>query len=599
MPYDLSEAFEKIEDELTGSLIKNLKRHKAEETELGFRWEQWQALQLKALEDYRRNNLKKFPPRYSKLNNQIRTILQDSYNDGSTKQEKKIMQAIKRGFKGKGTNSPAYTGEAKIEGDFFRTNDRKLDSLVESVTHDMERAEYAVLRRTNDQYRQIIFNAQVYANTGAGTYEKAVDMATRDFLRAGIDSIEYKNGSRHTISDYADMAIKTASKRAYLQGEGAMREEWGIVTVILNKRACPCPLCAPFVGKVFIDDVWSGGQGVAGTDYGISPITGVKYPLLSAAIRQGLYHPRCRDVHTTYFEGVSTPPEDSEYTADELDALAEKYNAEQKQNYCERQEKRYDRISKYSLDEENQRVYGARAKAFGDKAEEFKKLSDSINIPAETVENFGGSGIINAEELSTFKNEMSELGITDLQGFENYQGDPQILHQITEDFGKMKTAFPKLFSKFNKISLSEQNKNEYAFYESKNNYFNFNSLIYNDSELLKTSYQNDVDYNYHPIGTTYRSNVFHEFGHFVETIADINPKKLAKSIFQKQNGKYFTRQMGDDWLHKGLCDYASEFDYQDYISECFAEYFGSKKPRIISVDTVNEIYKMLSKKGMM
>ena len=394
MPYDLSEAFEKIEDELTGSLIKNLKRHKAEETELGFRWEQWQALQLKALEDYRRNNLKKFPPRYSKLNNQIRTILQDSYNDGSTKQEKKIMQAIKRGFKGKGTNSPAYTGEAKIEGDFFRTNDRKLDSLVESVTHDMERAEYAVLRRTNDRYRQIIFNAQVYANTGAGTYEKAVDMATRDFLRAGIDSIEYSNGSRHTISDYADMAIKTASKRAYLQGEGAMREEWGIVTVILNKRACPCPLCAPFVGKVFIDDVWSGGQGVAGTDYGISPITGVKYPLLSAAIRQGLYHPRCRDVHTTYFEGVSTPPEDSEYTADELDALAEKYNAEQKQNYCERQEKKYDRISKYSLDEENQRIYGARAKAFGDKAKEFKKLSDSINIPAETVENFGGSGII-------------------------------------------------------------------------------------------------------------------------------------------------------------------------------------------------------------
>ena len=78
MPYDLSEAFEKIEDELTGSLIKNLKRHKAEETELGFRWEQWQALQLKALEDYRRNNLKKFPPRYSKLNNQIRTILQGS-----------------------------------------------------------------------------------------------------------------------------------------------------------------------------------------------------------------------------------------------------------------------------------------------------------------------------------------------------------------------------------------------------------------------------------------------------------------------------------------------------------------------------------------
>ena len=30
--------------------------------------------------------------------------------------------------------------------------------------------------------------------------------------------------------------------------------------------------------------------------------------------------------HTTYFEGISTPPENSRYTADELDELAEKYN---------------------------------------------------------------------------------------------------------------------------------------------------------------------------------------------------------------------------------------------------------------------------------
>ncbi|MDQ9892119.1 phage minor capsid protein, partial [Acinetobacter baumannii] len=62
----------------------------------------------------------------------------------------------------------------------------------------------------NDQYRKIIFNAQVYANTGAGTYEQAVDMATKDFLAAGINCIEYANGSRHNIKEYARMAIRTA-----------------------------------------------------------------------------------------------------------------------------------------------------------------------------------------------------------------------------------------------------------------------------------------------------------------------------------------------------------------------------------------------------
>ena len=391
MPYDLSVAFEAIEDELISSMVRNLKRHQAEETEQGFQWEQWQALQLCALEDYRKRNQKKFPPRFKKLNAQIEEALRKSYADGRTEQERKILQAIQNGFK---AAVQPYSAGAELEGTFFEVNDRKLGALIEATTHDMERAEYAVLRRADDQYRQVIYNAQVYANTGAGTYKKAVDMATRNFLRAGLACVEYKNGSRHTLEDYADMAIRTASKRAYLQGEGAMRDEWDIPTVIMNKRNCPCPLCAPFVGKVFIDDVWSGGS-----KDGISPVTGLKYPLLSDAIAQGLYHPRCKDVHTTYFEGVSTPPEGSQYTAEELDNLAEQYDAQQRQSYCERQEKRYSRMSKYSLDEEHQRTYATRAQEWGEKAGEYEQAVKSFEKP---VEKSGGSGIIDTK-IKEFK----------------------------------------------------------------------------------------------------------------------------------------------------------------------------------------------------
>lgn len=407
MAYDLSEAFEAIENELIGSMMRNLKRHRAEETMRGFEWEQWQALQLRALEEYRRRNAEKFPPRFSKLNGQIDAMLKGSYRTGGTEQERKILAAIRRGFKGKGRNKPAFTGQLTAEGSFFGVNDRKLGSLIESVTHDMERAEYAVLRRAEDAYRQTIFNAHVYANTGSGTYEKAVDMATRDFLRAGLACVEYQNGSRHTLSDYADMAIRTANKRAYLQGEGAMRQEWNIPTVIMNKRSCPCPKCAPFVGMVFIDDVWSGGQ-----QDGISPVTGAKYPLLSEAIAQGLYHPRCKDSHSTYFEGISTPPGDSAYTTEELDALAQRYDAEQKQGYCRRQQQRYARLSRFSLDPDNQRMYGARAKAWGLREGQYRQfvhsLAGSENISPEVVANAGKSGIV--IPLSNNISEVQSLG---------------------------------------------------------------------------------------------------------------------------------------------------------------------------------------------
>lgn len=382
--YDIGKAFEKIENELIASMIRNLSRHRAEESKLGIEWSQWQAEQLKALEVYKRNNRKKFIPQYSTINQHIRRALQDSYNDGSTQQERQILQAIKRGFKGKGKNNPAFTGVTETAGEFFKTNERKLNSLIKATTHDMEKAEIAVLRMANDRYRKIIFNAQVMANTGAGTYAKAVDMATKDFLSAGINCIQYRNGRRVNIKSYAEMALRTANKRAYLQGEGAKRQEWGIYTVILNKRGNPCPLCAPFVGRVFIDDVWSEGP-----KNGISPVTGVKYPLLSEAIKKGLYHPNCRDAHTTYFEGISTPPENSQYTADELDELAERYNNAQKQNYAQNEAERMERMSKFSLDKDNKRAYGARAEQWREKAEQLENMAGEAEASKPKIINTG------------------------------------------------------------------------------------------------------------------------------------------------------------------------------------------------------------------
>lgn len=84
------------------------------------------------------------------------------------------------------------------------------------------------------------------------------------------------------------------------------------------------------------------------------------YSLLSSAIAKGLYHPRCKDSHTTYFPGISTA--DDSWTKEELAALGQEYEQEQKQQYAERQAERFSRLAEYSLDEDNKRKYAARAK---------------------------------------------------------------------------------------------------------------------------------------------------------------------------------------------------------------------------------------------
>lgn len=346
--YDIGAAFEAIEDELIASMIRNMKRHKVEEVTENKQWSMWQAEQLKALEQYRRANRKKFGGQFQDINDKIEALIRVARTEGNMKQELQILNAIKKGF-------PAKKASKGATAEFFRLNDRKLDALVNATTNDMEKAEVAVLRMADDQYRRVIYNAQVYASTGAGTYEKAVDMATKDFLSAGLNCIEYKNGARHTLADYADMAIRTASKRAYLQGEGEKRQEWGIHTVIVNKRGNPCPKCLPFCGKVLIDDVWSGGSRKDGS-----------YLLVSKAISYGLYHPRCKDSHTTYFPGISTA--DDTWTPEELEAIGQQNKDEARQQYAERQTEKYERLAKYSLNQENKERYSEKAEEWEEQA---------------------------------------------------------------------------------------------------------------------------------------------------------------------------------------------------------------------------------------
>lgn len=349
MDYDVARSLARIEDDITASLIRNLKHHRAQETEEGLEWVQWQIVQLQELDKFKRRYAKKLNKEFKRINPHIDEAINEAFNQGKMDEEVAILESIKEG-KGK--------GKAYRRGSSFFQKDNKIEKIINATTNDMEKAEYAILRRANDQYRKIIFDAQMYAASGAGTYEKAIDMATHDFLSAGINCVQYKNGARVSVSKYAEMAIRTATKRAYLQGQGEMRQEWGISTVILNKRTSACPLCAPFVGKVFIDDVWSGGTSKDGN-----------YPLLSSAISAGLYHPNCKDSHTTYFPGTSTKPE--HITRRDLVKMVSEAKRESKATYCERQAEMCGRLARYSLDTDKQRIFKLREQQWIEKKFEY------------------------------------------------------------------------------------------------------------------------------------------------------------------------------------------------------------------------------------
>lgn len=550
--YNIREAFEKIEDELIDSMMRNFSRHRAEETKEGYNWTQWQAEQLKSLEEYRKHNAKKFGKRFKTINSKVEEMIRTAKADGNASQEAEILEAVKDGFKAPKKPSAHSTAE------FFKVNDRKLDALIKSTTDDLKRAETAVLRMSNDKYRKAIFNAQVAMNTGAVTYEKAVDIACKDMLNAGLNCVEYKNGARHTLSDYADMAVKTANKRAYLRGEGEKRAEWGMSLVVVNSRQGGCPDCAKYIGRVFIDDVYSNGKKSDGN-----------YPLLSTAIKNGLFHPRCKDSTSTYYPELDDL--DAPLSDDEIKELDRQRGIEEKQQYAQRQAERFDRRAEYSLDEDNKRIAQTRANEWHDRADKLAeqkedyihKISDSESITKK--EKFE----INAEKAKTDVENSINSGIIKFE--------KGVTKEVQETFNNELENMQKKFGKVTTISrvgiLNSKNSTDYgAFYDNSGELLlrfanKKNALSEHEQKAPKMKKSGEWS-SAHPLHT-FR----HEIGHAIQLEHKLNDP------------------LWDDKLEK-IIDIMEEVNPEDvslygfttldeFISECIAESM-TKKARATS-----------------
>lgn len=332
---DVSGAFARIEEELLASMMANLDRHRAS----GATWAQWQAEQLSMVDAYARDNAYRMGPRFDAINAEVERMMAEEYARAGREQEMAILEAVARGWRAPSSGGP------------FGTERGRIDALIRATHSDLMRAEHATLRRADDIYREVVFDAQLYAATGAGTYARAVDMAAEDFLLRGIDGIVYKDGSRHTIREYGQMAVRTAVRRAALSGEGAARDRWGVHTVFVNRRADACPECMAWTGQVLIDDVYSSGTAEEAADGG--------YPLLSDAMAQGLFHPNCRDTMSTWFEGVNDPGDAP--TEEEVSVAEGREAREEGQRQADLEAARWQRVADLSLDGQDRREAEDRA----------------------------------------------------------------------------------------------------------------------------------------------------------------------------------------------------------------------------------------------
>ncbi len=338
-PYALRDIFKEMEMELVASLRRNFINHKVEEQAHGFSWEMWQKAKLRNLQEYRKETTSVIYRFKKRISAAIEQVLRNHFSVGERKADIKLPQD--------GVSTALPGEEPPQEKQFFSMNKKKLDALIKSTKNDFEDVQQAVYRKMDDVYRQTIFKTEFQLSSGAISLGKAIDKATEDFLAKGVNCIAYKDKNGEiiryvNIADYAEMALRTASHRATLLGEGSKRDELGVHLVFVSAHANACKLCLPWQGQILIDDVFSHPNDEYIAKYK------EKYKLLSDAIKAGLLHPNCRHTLATYFEGVTRLPKPQ----DQKIAL-ENYNNEQHQRKLEREIRTRKRILAGTVEDED------------------------------------------------------------------------------------------------------------------------------------------------------------------------------------------------------------------------------------------------------
>lgn len=311
---ELAAIFEEIEIKLISSFKRNLEKHKQWEKDLDFDWTAWQALKIKGLERFRKENADILSEYTDVISAETRKMLEEQFAEGEDLEAQQLEE---------------YGFTETTNDNFFEIFDEKIESLIEEVQGKETTAEKAVLRMMDDVYRQTLIKAETAVTTGSQTIPQAIEEAVREFAKKGINCIEYRDGRRVNIADYVYMALRTANTRANLLGQAKQRMALGIDTVRVSSYNACSETCLPWQGGIYIDDVFATFDGEIVGDKGKSK-NGKWYTLLSVAVRAGLFHPNCRHSLTTYVEGAKESPKVDEEKA------RENYKLEQQQRTLER-----------------------------------------------------------------------------------------------------------------------------------------------------------------------------------------------------------------------------------------------------------------------
>lgn len=197
--------------------------------------------------------------------------------------------------------------------------ERAARAIRRDLTSELEDVRFRITRLPDDIYKAIAPEGAIYQVLDNDfTPAQAQAAAWRVFVSQGVTGFTDKSGRDWSLSAYVEMAVRTASARAYNASHLERMHVLGIDYFSVPNTGHPCPKCFPWQSKVLTDGVIA------------NPVMHVDATIHEATVA-GLFHPNCRHVLIPVIPGVTVLPEPEEWT----DLHQAQYDGSQRQRRIE------------------------------------------------------------------------------------------------------------------------------------------------------------------------------------------------------------------------------------------------------------------------
>ncbi|MGW0495052.1 phage minor capsid protein [Streptomyces sp. NPDC003007] len=191
-----------------------------------------------------------------------------------------------------------------------------VDRLAASYANDTRPLYARITRAVLDVFRGVVSRVAAGPLLGIETRRQASQRALDKFAFRGVTGFTDRSGRNWELAAYAEMAVRSVTARAAIEGHIDALAEIGVGLVIVSDAPLECELCAPWEGEVLTLSGPPGPQSLR-MPHAVQPerlfapartvVVHVAGSLIEAR-GAGLFHPNCRHSLSAYLPSVTTRP---------------------------------------------------------------------------------------------------------------------------------------------------------------------------------------------------------------------------------------------------------------------------------------------------